>query len=307
VRALSKGRPPNVTTFDRLNYLADEVQRDVNTVDLKVLLIFLRHADADGVAFPGPETVARKVGFHLRSAKRVIARLTERDHLRIYEAGGGRGQVTKRLVLPRTPSRETVTGMESPFTPETVTGEPTKQCPAQAESVTETAINSDRKTVTRTTRTTEKELTTTPPSAADVVSSTSKEIVRRALLRMGFSPPAADRLLRGDAAHVLHVARVCVLCRMTDGVQHPPKWVTSRVNGTTDFRSLPSGDLIEQLTNWLNGRPAPMLPLARAPENGDADAQARKVHQLDQLAMLARSERTHTGVNGKPQARNHQS
>jgi hypothetical protein len=68
---------------------------------LKVLLVFLRHADAAGCAFPTPDSISTKCGINIRNAYKALAKLSKLGLLQIIDPGGGRGSpAVRRVVIP---------------------------------------------------------------------------------------------------------------------------------------------------------------------------------------------------------------
>lgn len=84
--------------FDALNALADEWAAVLPPMELKVILLFIRHADHRGIAWPSPALMARKLAANVRNVERAVAALEARGLLAIAERGGGRGHPTKRRV-----------------------------------------------------------------------------------------------------------------------------------------------------------------------------------------------------------------
>lgn len=90
--------------------------------ELRVLLVFLKHADPDGIAFPGTEKVAKLAGLTPRNASKAIADLEARGVLVTVRPGGGRSKSAwRRVVLadadrhaPETLSKTDIVSDENP-------------------------------------------------------------------------------------------------------------------------------------------------------------------------------------------------
>jgi len=98
-------RPPQRGGFFALfNALYDAGHlAGLKATEIKVLWAFLRHADADGVAFPGPESIAKNIGVSERNVYRALRGLAAKGTVVTLDAGGGRNNVAKRrVVLPET-------------------------------------------------------------------------------------------------------------------------------------------------------------------------------------------------------------
>ena len=79
-------------TFVSLNALVDGGHLgSLRPFDLRVFIVYLRHANAEGVAWPSPTTIARRLGHaepsNVRKARR---RLVGRGLLRAMDVRGGR-------------------------------------------------------------------------------------------------------------------------------------------------------------------------------------------------------------------------
>jgi len=73
----------------------------LGAMPLKVLLVFLRHADATGHAFPTRDAIAVKCGISARNARRAMADLRRMGLLQIVDpGGGGRRPAVRRVVIP---------------------------------------------------------------------------------------------------------------------------------------------------------------------------------------------------------------
>lgn len=90
-----------VTVYKLINGLVDSgLLAKLSLREMKVLMVFMRHADANGQSFPGPELIAQRAGMDVRDVRRAIAGLI---HHQILTGRGtaGRNNVAKRqLTLP---------------------------------------------------------------------------------------------------------------------------------------------------------------------------------------------------------------
>jgi hypothetical protein len=85
--------------FKRFNALADlGYIGSLPAMELRVLLIFERHADANGETWPGPDTIAKKLSILERNVRRAIASLVRRGMLTGGAPGLGRGNILKRRI-----------------------------------------------------------------------------------------------------------------------------------------------------------------------------------------------------------------
>jgi Helix-turn-helix domain len=110
-----------VGTFNLFEWLRGLTDGDLLTrlgpAELCVLLIFARHANSNGVSWPGPGSIAQRIGASVRTAERAISGLTGKEFLQTVTAGGGRGNPAhRRLTIPsKTPAQDV--GVCSPETP----------------------------------------------------------------------------------------------------------------------------------------------------------------------------------------------
>jgi hypothetical protein len=75
---------------------------------LKVLLVFIRHANDDGVGWPTPTTIAKRIGMHPKTVSKVIRELVNAGLLETVagHAGGGKHrQAWRRVTLPDKPEK----------------------------------------------------------------------------------------------------------------------------------------------------------------------------------------------------------
>ncbi len=93
--------------FANFNALVDSALPQLAEIELKVLLVFLRHADEKGVAFPGPALIASKVGCSDRAVYKALASLGKKGFIRTVAPGGGRKNIAHRQVtITRNPAPE---------------------------------------------------------------------------------------------------------------------------------------------------------------------------------------------------------
>jgi hypothetical protein len=86
--------------FDRLNTLVDSgLLGDLTETELKVLIVYLRHAGADGVAWPSNATLAARLGHGSQTAARRARQSLVDRHLleRIGDSDGGAPTDTARF------------------------------------------------------------------------------------------------------------------------------------------------------------------------------------------------------------------
>ena len=73
----------------------------LGAMPLKVLLVFLRHADATGCAYPTASSISAKCGIGIRNVQRSLAELSKLGLLQIVDPGGGRRRpAVRRVVIP---------------------------------------------------------------------------------------------------------------------------------------------------------------------------------------------------------------
>lgn len=120
--------------FDTLNAIADNWLPSLGTTALKVLFVFLRHADKSGEAYPPVRLVASKAGCSPRNAERGIAQLRRMGFLEKVGDGGGRGHATHYVVrIPQTPAQGVVVPLSQ--TPAHSVGDKHVETPAQDDGV----------------------------------------------------------------------------------------------------------------------------------------------------------------------------
>ena len=96
------GRP---TFFLKFNVIVSRGYRELGAPAVAVLLVFLKHGDADDVAYITPETVARDLGHNKRLIQRRIAVLTRTGWLRtVGNAKGGAFRSARRQVCVPAPA-----------------------------------------------------------------------------------------------------------------------------------------------------------------------------------------------------------
>ncbi len=119
-KRLTSGR----ALIDRFNYLVDHLLPNLTLAQTRAILIYLRHADSNGIAFPGIKTISQKMGLGRNSKSddpekrdRAVERKIKQVHQDIIRMGflkchepGRRGQPAKRqLFIPpnRVPEQDT--------------------------------------------------------------------------------------------------------------------------------------------------------------------------------------------------------
>jgi hypothetical protein len=98
---------PAYSHFAALNALVDTGWLGVlGKLELAVWLVYARHADGDGIAFPGPRKIANALQHvQVRHVRRARKRLLELGLLSILRAGGGRHCAKIQVHVPPTPPR----------------------------------------------------------------------------------------------------------------------------------------------------------------------------------------------------------
>jgi len=88
--------------FSLFNRLVDDgwLAR-LGATPLKVLLVFLRHSDATGCAFPTASSISAKCGINIRNVHKALAELAKLGLLTIVDPGGGRRRpAVRQVVIP---------------------------------------------------------------------------------------------------------------------------------------------------------------------------------------------------------------
>lgn len=193
-------------SFPLFNDLVDHKLRDLSWSELRVLLVFIKHSDEEGIAWPGPELITKKTGIERRYVMKMISQLQKRGYLEVVQAGGGNGNVTKRRVV----LSKTVVMATSVSETQTVVNPPQQTV---AIEIANNGKNEPQTVVAITTRTNQgtnqKEQTTT--TTPDDGSSGGGNTVVSLLVEFGLTPGSANQFAYHTETHV----RKCI-----DHVQH---------------------------------------------------------------------------------------
>ncbi len=91
--------------FERFNTLVDSGwMRYLTHREIRVIMVLLRHSDADGESFPGAETIATKAGISTRAVYSTLCLLKDRGFVESYILPG-RYRATRVLTIPPCPRR----------------------------------------------------------------------------------------------------------------------------------------------------------------------------------------------------------
>jgi hypothetical protein len=97
---------PHQNNFQRLNALVDRWASVLKPTEFAIAVVYLRHADRDGVAWPGAGTIAEYLQTDVRNVRRARQSLVARGLLEPIDISGGAESGKYRLRLDRTPQGE---------------------------------------------------------------------------------------------------------------------------------------------------------------------------------------------------------